>query len=125
MNKDDGVLLLLRRAKLPLSKKNRADAEAIVTLLDGLPLALDQAGAYIEETNCGLAGYLTLYGTHRSDLLKKRDPLPSVYPESVATTWAVSLQKVEQEKHSAIALLQMCAFLAPDEIPDFPLNCSA
>jgi tetratricopeptide (TPR) repeat protein len=121
MNKDEGTQLLLRRAKLsetPLSEKNRTDAEAIVTLLDGLPLALDQAGAYIEETNCGLAGYLTLYGTHRSDLLKRRGPLPSLYPEAVATTWSVSLQKVEQEKHSAIALLQMCAFLAPDEIPE-------
>ena len=28
------------------------------------PLALDQAGSYIEETGCGLGGYLDLYRHH-------------------------------------------------------------
>ncbi len=42
------------------------DAEAICELMDGLPLALDQAAAYIEENECSLADYLSLYQTRRA-----------------------------------------------------------
>ncbi len=63
MEQPEGALLLLRRAKklaadAPLEQATAPDrslAEAVVKELDGLPLALDQAGAYIEETNCGLS----------------------------------------------------------------------
>jgi hypothetical protein len=41
-----------------IPKERRTQALALVQELDGFPLALDQAGAYIEETKCGLAGYL-------------------------------------------------------------------
>jgi hypothetical protein len=50
-------------------------AEGIVRHLDGLPLALDQAGAYIEETGCGLSGYLELYRSHAPELLRRRGML--------------------------------------------------
>ncbi len=73
MDLAEGTLLLLRRARVlakdaqldQVNSEERATAEAIVKVLDGLPLALDQAGAYIEETQCGLAGYLELYRTRR------------------------------------------------------------
>ncbi len=53
MSLEDGILLLLMRGKMiarnisyaQLSTKERIEAEAIVTELDGLLLALDQAGA--------------------------------------------------------------------------------
>src|SRR5207237_211382 len=61
----EGELLLLRRADLlaaeaPLeqaSEQIRWNAAQIVTELDGLPLGIDQAGAYIAETGCSLAHY--------------------------------------------------------------------
>jgi transcriptional regulator with XRE-family HTH domain len=73
MELDECVLFLLHRSKLlaldaPLdqaTKDHYAQATEIVTVLDGLSLALDQAGAYIEETRCGLAGYLDLYSKRR------------------------------------------------------------
>ena len=77
---EKSALLLLLRAGV-LSSDDHLDAapeqkwkeaEAICTMLDGLPLALDQAGAYIEETQCGLAGYLTLFRTHADRLLAER-----------------------------------------------------
>ena len=58
---EEGALFLLRRAKYiaethsPLDAAAEADqsgAKEIVTQLDGLPLALDHAGTYIEETGC-------------------------------------------------------------------------
>ncbi|GJL67732.1 MAG: hypothetical protein NPIRA06_03670 [Nitrospirales bacterium] len=64
----EGVVFLLRRAKLittdtsyeAIPKELRTQALNIVKELDGLPLALDQAGAYIEETQCGPADPRTL-----------------------------------------------------------------
>ena len=66
MGTEEGALFLLRRANYvgenaaldSASKADQAKAKEITTQLDGLPLALDQAAAYIEETGCGLSGYL-------------------------------------------------------------------
>jgi hypothetical protein len=63
MEVSESIRLLLRRAKLleedePLetvSAATRTAAQHLVEQLDGLPLALDQAGAYIEETGCSQA----------------------------------------------------------------------
>src|SRR5216683_2435129 len=126
MERAEGALLLLRRAKklaagAPLEQATAPDrslAEVIVAELGGLPLALDQAGAYIEETNCGLSGYLNLYRTRRKDLLQRRSKLRSEHPEPVAATWSLSFQKVEQANPAAADLLRLCAFLDPDAIPE-------
>ena len=126
MAQPEGALLLLRRAKklaagAPLERATASDrslAEAVVRELDGLPLALDQAGAYIEETDCGLSGYLNLYRPRRTDLLQRRSKLRSEHPEPVGTTWSLSFQKVEQTNPAAAELLRLCAFLDPDAIPE-------
>ncbi|HYK85735.1 MAG TPA: tetratricopeptide repeat protein [Ktedonobacteraceae bacterium] len=126
LNVQDGSLLLLRWAKrldidMPLNHaktEDRAAAERIVMEMDGLPLALVQAGAYIEETGCSLTDYLSHYATHRKDLLARRSPLFFDYPETVATTWSLSFQQVEQESPAAADVLRLCAFLAADVIPE-------
>jgi hypothetical protein len=35
-----------------------AESERLLALLDGLPLAIAQAGAYLQESRAGLATYL-------------------------------------------------------------------
>ncbi|MFL5706157.1 MAG: NB-ARC domain-containing protein [Ktedonobacteraceae bacterium] len=71
---EEGVQLLLRRARKvdQAGAEDRLAARAIVEAMDGLPLALDQAGAYIEETQCSVSDYLQLYQTHQSLLLRRR-----------------------------------------------------
>jgi tetratricopeptide (TPR) repeat protein len=126
LNPHDGTLLLLRWTKLlgvgaPLDHarvEDRADAERIVREMDGLPLALVQVGAYVEETGCSLADYLRIYATHRRDLLARRSILLPDYTETVATTWSLSFQQVEQQSPAAADVLRLCAFLAPDAIPE-------
>ena len=126
MSAQEGALLVLRRAQLlapkalleQASAEERAQAETLVAAMGGLPLALDQAGAYIEETNCGLSGYLELYRTHRTHLLQRRSTGPSAHPEPVAVTWRLAFLKVEQANPAAADLLRFCAFLAPDAIPE-------
>lgn len=98
-----GALLLLRRAAvIPTGAlfdaalpSDQALALALTKKLGGLPLALDQAGAYIEETQCSLADYERQYQTRRAELLAHRGALMDEHPESVTTTWALSFAKVE------------------------------
>jgi hypothetical protein len=126
MEPEEGVLFLLRRAKLitpttppdAISAPVRGQATDIVAEMGGLPLALDQAGAYLEEISCSLSEYLHLYRTHRAELLKARRAWSTYHPEPVATTWAMALEKVQQANPAAVDLLNLCAFLAPDDIPE-------
>src|SRR6266571_3504453 len=92
MSPELGALLLLRRAGFiaiessldAANDDDRTQALEISHALDGLPLALDQAGAYIKETPCGLADYLLLYHARVTDLLSARGSAHSDYPGSVA-----------------------------------------
>lgn len=128
MRPEEAALLLLRRAQVlspsasldMLSEANRQEALELSMLLDGLPLALDQAGAYIEENESSLSEYIQLYHKHRKELLQRRsqrEKLYSDYKESVATTWLISFSRVEQQHPAAIKLLNLCAYLHPDAIP--------
>jgi tetratricopeptide (TPR) repeat protein len=124
MSRSEGALLLLHRAGLltadaPLeqaSEQIHTHAERIVAEMDGLALAIDQAGAYIGETGCSLERYLHLFRQCRTRLLAQRGTSPASHPESVATTWKLVLQKIERTP--AADLLRFCAFLAPDAIPE-------
>jgi len=129
MEPDIGALLLLRRAEIiapeALLEWARSDEQQMARLIsqevDGLPLALDQAGAYIKETPCLLSEYLPLYRTRRSTILQERGHSIQViqdYPASVATTWSLSFGRVQQANPAAAELLNACAFLAPNAIPE-------
>jgi tetratricopeptide (TPR) repeat protein/transcriptional regulator with XRE-family HTH domain len=116
----EGTQLLLRRAgRLEHAREEEVnEAGNIVVALAQFPLALDQAGAYIEESGCSLRDYLQLYEQHRSFLLAWRGTQTTRYPESVATTWSLSFQRVGQQSPAAAELLRLCAFLDPDHIPE-------
>ncbi len=122
----EGILLLLRWCRLldsdvPLDQARSADraiAERIVREMDGLPLAIVQAGAFVQETGCSLEDYLNLYATHRQKLLARSSRLILDHPDTVATTWSLSFQHIERTNLAAADLLRFCAFLAPDAIPE-------
>ena len=83
--------------------------------LGDLPLALAQAAAFMEESGLAPAEYLDLLRERRREVLRRG--LPADYPEPVATTWEISFERLEETSPAAAALLQFCAFLAPDDIP--------
>ncbi len=126
MTPEVGALFLLRRASIlapdatleGATAQDRALALQIVEELGGLPLALDQAGAYMEESAYHLKGYLKLYQRQRAALLKRRGGFATDHPQPVATTWALSFERVEQADPLAAELLRLCAFLDPDAIPE-------
>jgi tetratricopeptide (TPR) repeat protein/transcriptional regulator with XRE-family HTH domain len=122
MKQGEAIHLLLHRSRLideegknTVSEAEWQSAVSLYVLLDGLPLALAQAAAYIEETEITLADYLNLFQKYPNQLLS-RGKL-SGYKYTVATTWAVSFQHIEEEDPSAADLLRACAFLHPDAIP--------
>jgi len=126
MEVEEGALFLLRRATLigPDEGKEEAKgadfekAKELSEVLGGLPLALDQAAAYIEKTRCGLSAYLDLYQIARGKLLSERGSLTTDHPESVTITFLLAFQKVKSASIAAGELLQFCAFLSPDAIPE-------
>jgi tetratricopeptide (TPR) repeat protein len=126
MDMQEAMLLLLRRARVlqpddlleQVSPADRVTAQAIAQEIDGLPLALDQAGAYIEETQCSLTSYLNQYRKRQHALLQRRGGTCKQHPEPVATTWSLSFEQVEQLNPIAADLLRFLSFLAPDAIPE-------
>jgi hypothetical protein len=129
---DDGALCLLRRAGLLRWNEHLQDAPQHVDaayqishLMDGLPLALEQAGAYINDTACGVKRYLRLYEQYRTEIQQLHPGTIPDYPTSVASAWQISRQMVEQSSPAAAELLRFCAFLAPEAIPDELLTTGA
>jgi tetratricopeptide (TPR) repeat protein len=125
MSDETGALLLLRRAQriaadADLSAANSADvasAKKISHEVGGLPLAIDQAGAYINQTGCGVSEYLDLLHDSMADLLDRRGDLDFEH-RSVTATYTASLAELAKLNEAAAELMKGVAFLAPDAIPE-------
>ncbi|HLG63722.1 MAG TPA: NB-ARC domain-containing protein [Ktedonosporobacter sp.] len=132
MSGDEGALLLLRRAKIlpPQAVEAQmqqfattepveyAAAQELVLLMGGLPLALDQVGAYIDETGCSVSDYLQRYRQQQMQLLNRRGTSGGSHSRSVTTTFMLAIQRLKLEHPAAVNLLYLCAFLYPDAIPE-------
>jgi len=90
-------------------------ADTLAAALGDLPLALEQAGAYVEQTHTSLGGYIELLTKRGGELLGLGAPLD--YQHTVASTWTVALEQVRAQAPAAEDLLNLCAFLAPDDLP--------
>ena len=116
MKEDEAVNFLLKRS-------GRSDEDGVketVKALGYLPLALEQAGAYIRESTITFKEYLHLYENAPVDVLMKG--LPANYPEPVARTWQVSFKKLSEESDIGVRILNLCAFMDPDSIPKWFLK---
>jgi len=101
-----------------LARTGQEDSEAAQKLaeeLGGLPLALEQAGAYMESTGCTMRDYLEILASHPAAVLAEE--APSDYNETVANTWSMAIANVRNDSPGGEDLLNLCAFLGPDAIP--------
>lgn len=134
MTQEDGSMLLLRRAKLlPSSMTSIAQqrvrsaaivpsseyrvAQEVASLLGGLPLALDQAGAYIEASRCSVSDYLRLFQAAHLRLLDEREAHMD-HPLSVMRTFSLAFEQLGQSNQEAADLLIVCSFLSSEAIPE-------
>ena len=116
LNGDEAVrFLLARTGRDDADLTSRAAAAELVTELGNLPLALEQAAAYITETNASFLAYLNAFRKRRVALLEKAGDLVS--HDTVAATWAANFEAVECESPAATDVLRIAALLAPDAIP--------
>jgi tetratricopeptide (TPR) repeat protein len=126
LSTDDSVEFLLRRGRIAsspaepemASSPESAAARALVERLGRMPLALDQAGAYLEETGCSVETYLQRFNVQHYALLARRGRLAVEHPDSVAATLTLAYQHMSRGNPVAAELLCLCAFLHPDLIPE-------
>ena len=121
---EEAAAFLLERTDRRRRKtaSDASDARTLATEVGELALALEQAGAYIEERRLTLAQYLVDWGANRDKVAGWFDERVMKYPQSLAVTWQTS---VDQLGGSARRLLGCLAWLAPDPIPETDTGSSA
>lgn len=113
---DESVRFLLTRTGRVESEAAERDAVSqLAADLGNLPLALEQAAAYVTETDVTFADYLSAFRKRRVTLLEKSRQL--VPRDTVAVTWAANFEAVDRISSAATEVLSVSAFLAPDAIP--------
>jgi len=120
---EESVQFLLKRT----GRKDveRAEYDSIKQLakeFDYLPLAMEQAGAYIFQRKSSFQDYLLSYHTRGLKLLEQFPPVTGrdkidTNKKTVATTWSLNFEQVEKASPAAADLLYASAFLSHDNIP--------
>ena len=81
-----------------------AAAGELADLLGDLPLALQQACAYVEQTGMTVPDYVRLFRGHRAEL------------GAVATTWGLAFDRLRRRSPLAAGVLETMSFLAADAV---------
>ena len=114
MNADEGAGFLLNRSKIDHpNDRDFSAAKSIAEELGGLPLGLEQAGAYIEEARLSPGEYIELYRREGKKLRARGGA--SVDHDTVTRTFTLAAEKLGER---AGQILRMAAYLAPDAIPE-------
>ena len=117
---DEAQDLLFLRSKIGAAgetPEGKAEGVEIVKELGCLPLAIEQAAAYIREASRDIFKFLPSYRKSRKTYLARTsEGIRSYYKDSVATTWHFSFQRIEENNRDASQLLRLLAFLNPDGI---------
>ena len=102
MEENEAISLLLRAACLDESQENlQAEASKIVNELFCIPLAIDQAGAFIAYGDTDIRDYLHEYSHYRERLLSySAFKGASKYNRSVYGTWELSFKEIQQRAKS-------------------------
>lgn len=91
-------------------------AEQIAEALGRLPLALEQAAAFLDRTpTMSPDEYLRILHTSPARVLSEGE-LPSNV-KNIATVWNLSLDRIHDEDPAALQLLDVISYLAPESIP--------
>lgn len=107
---DSGVFL---KDRVPNALADHIDE--LANLLGDLPLALEQAAAYIDSTNLPLESYLALLRESAGEMMQAGSVIG--YEHTLDTVWKLSLKRLFEEQPTAREFFGICAYLAPDQIP--------
>ncbi|MGI3202571.1 hypothetical protein ACRJ4W_37755 [Streptomyces sp. GLT-R25] len=84
--------------------------------LGHLPLALQQAGAYLRQTHTSATSYLTQLRADPAGVLAATAP-GDPQQRTIAQLWSVTLDAIEAQDRHAVELLQVLSYCAPDPLP--------
>jgi hypothetical protein len=123
LSTEEATKVLVEKAGLEdLSDTDTMTAKAIVEQLGCLPLAIDQAGAFIKTRRKSLRDYLRLFKAQQHDLLKWRPKLAqNEHNRTVITSWEVNFRQLERDSIDATNLLLLFCFLDPTDISEITL----
>ncbi len=105
-------------ARFLLSRVSGGDEGAAYDLaesLGGLPLALEQACAYMHATGLTVPEYLELFQIRKADLLGKGET--AGHPGNVTTTFSLAFGRLEHAAPEAVALLRLLSYCSPGPVP--------
>ena len=111
MSEADAIELLIQASESQHDEQTVGKARRTVWELGMLPLAIDQAAAFIRMS--GFDTFLSAYRSNAAELLKTDPGGNHPYPMSLFKTWSISLGRLSV---NSIGLAQLLAFLNPDEI---------
>ncbi|CAN9328887.1 unnamed protein product [Alternaria alternata] len=126
MTTQEAAELLQTRSKVDVFVNGQMvrPVQELLELLGGLPLAIDQAGAYIAHKSVPYEVYLNLFKTRRQEInaevperwqyTRVEDSIQEKAFLTVSTTWELSLQllgKNDEDRSRKIAFLTQAAFL--------------
>jgi len=116
LTKEEATQYLLKRTENDRARtpEDTDQASHLAEALDGLPLALEQAAAYITHHQMTFSEYLEIWEKERESVLDWHDEDQMDYPASVAATWQTTFLRLSP---TAAAILRLAAYLAPDPIP--------
>ena len=84
--------------------------------LDGLPLALATAGAYLDQVAIGCSDYLRLYKASWLKLQTTSPELSSYEDRTLYSTWRISFERVKRQNELSAKLLQLWAYFNNQDI---------
>ncbi|MEU4448502.1 FxSxx-COOH system tetratricopeptide repeat protein [Actinosynnema sp. NPDC050801] len=111
LDRAESVALVRRR--VPVATDQEADE--LAGWLGDLPLAIEQASAYLEGTGLTVAEYLSLLQDHTAKMIGRGHVIDR--EETLATLWDLSLAVLAQDNPAAVQLLRVVAWLAPEPVP--------
>jgi tetratricopeptide (TPR) repeat protein len=117
MPSQDAIDFLFARTGRIASPEEKEAAVALAKELGHLPLALEQAAAFIAAHDTLFKDYVASYRRRRLELLNETRPVAGDYPASVETTWAMNFAEMARADQVAAEVLRVSAFLAPESIP--------
>ena len=117
MPMDEAVDFLFLRTGRSAKAGEKDAALALAAALGCLPLALEQAAAFVTANDTSFKDYLTSFRNRHLELLNETGPVAGDYQASVETTWAMNVAQIGRESRAAAEVLCVSAFLAPESIP--------
>jgi hypothetical protein len=101
------------------TRQSEVGADLLAEERGALPLACEQAAAYIVATGTSISEYLALFNERRSELWgEEARHLKDIGERvTVSTVWELSFAKIRESQPAAIDLLNLLSFMAAETVP--------